>query len=110
MRSDPAVDRKKLSPLGKEIVEGLEEVLEHVRGKIKLRTRAVEVPSRVDLKALRKKCRLSQAEFARRYGFSRRTLQEWEQGRANPDGAVRAYLTVIAKNPTAVNEALGVSR
>jgi hypothetical protein len=54
MRSDPAVDRKKLSPLGKEIVGGLEEVLEHVRGKIKLRTRAVEVPSRVDLKALRK--------------------------------------------------------
>ena len=109
MRRDPAVDKKKLSPLGKEIVGGLEEVLAHVRGEIKLHTRVAEVSDRVDLKAIRKQCRLSQAEFARRYGFSRRTLQEWEQGRANPDSAVRAYLTVIAKNPSAVNEALGIS-
>jgi putative transcriptional regulator len=29
-------------------------------------------------------------------------LQEWEQGRRRPESAVRAYLTVIDKNPEAV--------
>ena len=44
------------------------------------------------------------------YGFSRRTLQEWEQGRAQPESAVRAYLTVIDRNPRAVEEALRATR
>jgi putative transcriptional regulator len=61
----------------------------------------------VDVKGVRRKRGLSQAEFANRYGFSTRTLQEWEQGRAQPDSAVRAYLTVIDRNPKAVEEALG---
>lgn len=45
-------------------------------------------------------------DFADRYGFSARTVQEWEQGRAQPDRAVRANLTVIARDPKAVEEAL----
>jgi putative transcriptional regulator len=32
--------------------------------------------------------------------------QEWEQGRTSPESAVRAYLTVIERNPRAVIEAL----
>jgi len=49
---------------------------------------------------------LRQAEFARRYAVNPRSLQEWEQGRRRPEGAVRAYLTVIARNPQAVEKAL----
>jgi putative transcriptional regulator len=33
-------------------------------------------------------------------------VQEWEQGRAEPERAVRAYLQVIDRNPKAVEEAL----
>jgi len=33
-------------------------------------------------------------------------LQDWEQGRRRPDRAARAYLTVIAHRPDAVEEAL----
>jgi DNA-binding transcriptional regulator YiaG len=33
-------------------------------------------------------------------------LQDWEQGRRRPDRAARAYLTVIARHPEAVVEAL----
>jgi putative transcriptional regulator len=64
------------------------------------------VPASVDVHAIREKSGLSQTEFAARYGFSIRTLQEREQGRARPDGAVRAYLIVIDRNPGAVMQAL----
>jgi putative transcriptional regulator len=38
-----------------------------------------------------------------------RTVQEWEQGRAQPDLATRAYLTVIDRNHEAVEEALAAT-
>jgi putative transcriptional regulator len=34
------------------------------------------------------------------------TLRDWEQNRKEPDAAARAYLTVIARNPEAVSDAL----
>jgi hypothetical protein len=33
-----------------------------------------------------------------------RSLQEWEQGRRRPESAVRAYLTVMDRNPEAVEK------
>jgi putative transcriptional regulator len=88
------------------ITSGLSEGIAHMRGEIKLRTRVVEVPDAIDVRAIREKAGMSQAEFASRYGFSGRTLQEWEQGRARPDSAVRAYLIVIDRDPDAVQRAL----
>jgi putative transcriptional regulator len=35
-----------------------------------------------------------------------RSLQEWEQGRRRPESAVRAFLTVIDRNPQAVEKAI----
>lgn len=35
-------------------------------------------------KEFRKSTGLSQSEFAKYYGISVRTIQEWEQGRRNP--------------------------
>ena len=49
---------------------------------------------------------MSQAEFSRAYGISKRALQEWGQGGRQPDSAARAYLTVIAKESAAVRRAL----
>ena len=104
MKRLAASKKGKLSPLGKKIVEGLQEAIAHARGEITLPVRYF--PGPVDVKSVRRKRGLSQCEFASRYGFSTRTLQEWEQGRAQPDNAVRAYLTVIDRNPKAVEEAL----
>jgi putative transcriptional regulator len=95
-----------MTPLGQSIVRGLEEVAAHMRGEIKLRTRVIHVPDAVDVRTIREKTGLSQNQFADRFGFNPRTLQEWEQGRAKPDSAIRAYLTVIARNPAAVEDAL----
>ncbi len=99
-----AARKPKLSRLARSIIEGLEEAAAHARGEITLPVRYY--PGPMDVKKLRRKRGLSQSEFAYRYGFSPRTLQEWEQGRAQPDSAVRAYLTVIDRNPKAVEEAL----
>jgi putative transcriptional regulator len=49
---------------------------------------------------------LSQSQFASRFGFSVRTLQEWEQRREVPTGAARALLKFIAHDPEAVARAL----
>ena len=42
--------------------------------------RTVEDPKSVDLKALRQRLGLSQAKFARRYGFAVGSIRNWEQG------------------------------
>ena len=48
----------------------------------------------------------SRPDASGRYTVSPRSLQEWEQGRRRPESAVRAYLTVIDRNPEAVEKAL----
>ena len=107
LKSSRKVSRsKKTTPLGESIVRGLEEGLAHLRGEIRLRTRTVRVPDSVDVRAVREKSGLSQSQFAERYGFNPRTIQDWEQGRTKPDSAVRAYLMVIERNPGAVEKAL----
>jgi len=66
----------------------------------------IERVPEVDVRALRTKLGLSREQFAQRFRFPARTLQEWEQGRRRPDQSARAYLIVIDRNPKAVEEAL----
>jgi putative transcriptional regulator len=56
-------------------------------------------------RTLRRALGLTQEEFATRYRIPIGTLRDWEQGRAEPDEAARAYLKAIAGNPDAVQEA-----
>ena len=98
--------RKQSSQLGSELVKSLQQATAHFRGERQLRSYEYRIPERINVRAVRRKSGLSQAEFAARYGLNARTVQEWEQGRAEPDLAARAYLTVIARNPEAVEEAL----
>ncbi|HNT38978.1 MAG TPA: helix-turn-helix domain-containing protein [Rubrivivax sp.] len=67
--------------------------------------RATEVPLN-DIAAARQRTGMSQAEFAAALGISRRTLQEWEQGRRSPSGAAQALLRIAARHPELVREAL----
>jgi putative transcriptional regulator len=57
-------------------------------------------------KIIRRALGMSQEEFAARFHIPIGTLRDWEQGRAEPDQAARAYLTVIARAPGAVQKAL----
>ena len=58
------------------------------------------------VKVIRRALGLSQEEFAARFHIPLGTLHDWEQSRKEPDAAARAYLTVIARNPKAVSDAL----
>jgi putative transcriptional regulator len=60
----------------------------------------------VDVKAIRRRLGMSQAEFARMIGVSVATLQNWEQGRRRPKGPARVLLRVAAVDPEAVAAAL----
>ena len=55
-----------------------------------------------DVAAIRGEYGLSQVKFAALLGISVRTLQNWEQGRREPQGPARVLLRVAAKHPRAV--------
>ncbi len=97
---------KRRTQLGLALEQSAKEILAHVRGEAGLPTRRIVLPDEVDVKRIRTKAGMSQAEFARAFCINPRTLQEWEQGRRKPDATTRAYLAVIAKNREAVLDAL----
>ncbi|GAB4120412.1 MAG: helix-turn-helix domain-containing protein [Wenzhouxiangellaceae bacterium] len=53
----------------------------------------------------RHKTGLSQAQFAEVLGISKRTLQEWEQGRRSPSGAARTLIHIAKRHPEVMREA-----
>ena len=59
-----------------------------------------------DVKAIREGLGLSQSRFAAMIGVSSRTLQNWEQGRREPEGPAKALLRVVEQQPRAVLKAL----
>ena len=97
---------KRRTRLGLALEQSAKEILAHVMGDKRLPTRRIVPPDEVDVKRIRTKAGMSQAEFARAFCINPRTLQEWEQGRRKPDATTRAYLAVIAKNREAVLKAL----
>jgi putative transcriptional regulator len=57
-------------------------------------------------KIIRRSLELTEEEFAARYHIPIDTLRDWEQGRSEPDQPMRAYLTVIARDPDHVRRLL----
>lgn len=57
-------------------------------------------------KLIRRALDLTQEEFAARFHIPLGTLRDWEQGRAEPDKATCAYLTLIARDPEHVSSVL----
>ncbi len=59
-----------------------------------------------DVKSIRQKFGMTQQQFADFLMISVRTLQKWEQGERDPDGASHTLLRVMEKEPEAVKRAL----
>lgn len=57
-------------------------------------------------KIVRMNLRLTQEQFAKRYGIPVSTLRDWEQYRTEPDQAAQSYLLAIEACPDAIAEAL----
>ena len=96
----------KRTKFGLALEESLREALAWKRGEIELETRIIEVMTPKRVKAIRKSVAKSPREFERRFGVPARTLEGWEQGK-KVDVAARVLLTVIEKEPEAVERALG---
>ena len=92
--------------VAKSIRRGLEQALTYARGEDDVRRFKVHVPDDIDVRAIRTRLKMTQEEFSARFGFSVNTLRHWEQGKRQPEGSARAYLTVISKDPKSVQKAL----
>lgn len=97
---------KERPTVGERIVESLEQAIAWTRGENnRVHVTLVHVPN-VDVRAVRRRMGLSQAEFATKFGLPPATLRNWEQGRSHPDAPTRVLLAVIAKHPEAVEDVL----
>jgi len=96
----------KSQSVGESIIRGLNEAIAWTKGQNEnVQVTRVLVP-KVDVRKVRLKMDLSQAQFAAKFGFPPATLRNWEQGRSRPDAPTRVLLAVIAKHPEAVEDVL----
>lgn len=86
------------------IMAGLEEAVRVAEGHIA--PARIHAPAQVDVRAIRQRMGLSQNAFAARFGFSASAVKDWEQNRRRPEAAARTLLTVIDREPAAVERAL----
>ena len=80
-----------------EVLDGIKEIK---AGKGK--RRIVEPTS--DVVRVRLKSGLTQAQFASILGVSKRTLEQWEQGRREPSGAAKTLLKIAERYPEVLRE------
>ena len=57
------------------------------------------VESQSSIASARLKSGLTQAQFAKLLGVSKRTLEQWEQGRREPSGAAKTLIRVAELHP-----------
>jgi DNA-binding transcriptional regulator YiaG len=81
--------KKRKPTAGERMIESARQALAFARGR-KNHGCEVHVPDDIDVKAIREKISLSQEEFAKLFGLSKRTLEHWEHGRRV------ASLTIVA--------------
>ncbi len=83
--------------------EGLDDILEHQKGKKKLKTKIIDIPEPAisytpkDVKRIRESLNYPQSIFARFLNVSIRTVESWESGRRKPNHAALRLLEIIDK-------------
>jgi putative transcriptional regulator len=91
------------------IAAGLKDAIAIARGEAGRASYRVHVPADVDVGRIRRKLKLSQSDFAARFGIAPGTLRDWEQKRKRPEGPARILLVVIEREPDAVERAIRAS-
>ncbi len=80
-----------------ELLDSVKEMDKIAKGKSRASRRFVFPDPEV--KMIREKVGLSQTHFAMLIGVSKRTLENWEQGRRHPTGPARALLRILDVDP-----------
>jgi DNA-binding transcriptional regulator YiaG len=62
----------------------------------------------MDIKAVRRKTKMTQPAFSQAFKINTETLRAWEQGKNTPPSYAIAYLKTIAVNPELVVGAIGI--
>ena len=94
-----------MSKMGQGLIEAMQELVDYSEGKIDLRTSRLNITpvcdaiSADEIKNVRKTLGMSQGVFATVIGVSKKTVESWEAGRYNPDGAARRLISVMQKDP-----------
>jgi putative transcriptional regulator len=80
-----------------EVLDGIREIKAGggKRTKVEAKSQVVRV---------RLKSGLSQSQFAAALGVSKRTLEQWEQGRREPSGAAKQLLKIAERHPEVLIE------
>jgi putative transcriptional regulator len=87
-----------------EIMEGLNDILDHEKGNKKLKTKhikvtPVEIMTAKEVTKLRESLLLSQSVFAELLGVSKKTVEAWEYGKNSPSCSSLRILNLIESNP-----------
>ena len=96
-----------------EIAEGMEALAEARTGKRTLRTHDVELRpapavTAADIIALRESLHLSRGLLARYLRTNPRTLENWEQGRAQPNAQAALLIRLVQRYPDTVQRLASV--
>jgi putative transcriptional regulator len=81
-----------------------QEVLDGVREIKDGRGKRSKVEARSAILRTRLKSGLTQVQFAALLGVSKRTLEQWEQGRREPSGAAKTLIRVAELHPEILRE------
>ena len=87
-----------------ELMDGLDAIKRHREGRITLRSHSIEerAPFSIDaglIRETRERLNVSRAVFARGLRVSTRTLENWEQGRAQPNAQAAALILMVRRFP-----------
>lgn len=77
------------------IVEGLKEAIRFSNGE----DTGATVYTPIDLKAIRKRQKMSQSKFAEEFGININSLKNWEQGKRGMDTTTILYFRAIEMYP-----------
>jgi putative transcriptional regulator len=92
-----------------ELMDGLEALADERQGKITLRTHKVKLPKLVpitaeEVVAIRQQLNLSRSVFAMYLRTNTRTLENWEQGRAQPNAQATTLIRLVERFPETVEQ------
>lgn len=88
------------------VSKGLEEALAFANGNASVAKVHEVAVADVNVAEVRQRTGLSQAEFAKSIGVAKGTLLNWEHGRRHPTGPAQVLLSLIAKQPSVVQDLL----
>ncbi len=89
--------------LEKELKDSLKQMKSGQIGRVMV-SRKDETYTESDVARVRFQLKMSQSQFAKMMGISKRTLQDWEQGRRKPAGPALSLLKIAEKRPEVLQE------